>query len=219
MRDWLADGSSSTPFPFITLSSSFGTGWSPKPCLVHWGMSGRAGFLIYLSDHHSPLWGCYCVLSLFIKVGLNGLFAELCACREIDQGDVKGHMRPWMNMFPPLLSPTQQVQLAKKKAPFNREKAPFQYLVSEKEKWKDREGRGVQGYFRGCDLDQQPHLFCIVKLFLVEKRTMVVHHDSPNIIHIFQTRNVSKNSFLFWTLEKTISPHHLVESFFWIFFF
>lgn len=101
MRDRWVDGSSSTGFPFITVSCYIGTGWSPKPCLVHWGMSGQAGLLIYLSDHHSPLRGCHCVLSLFIKIGIMDFFqASVLAERDRDQRDVKGHMRLWMNVFP-----------------------------------------------------------------------------------------------------------------------
>lgn len=57
--------------------------------------SGLAGPVICLSDPHFPLWRCHCVLSLFIKIGLNGLFPLCCVL-----GDVKGHTRLWMNVFP-----------------------------------------------------------------------------------------------------------------------
>lgn len=87
--------------------------------------------------------------------------------------------------IPLLLSPTQQVWPAKKKVHFNEERALFQYLVSQREKWKDRKkGRQCSSLFRalymkGCDLGQQPCLFCIVKLYLFENWAKVKSWPTP----------------------------------------
>lgn len=118
MRDWWVDGSGTTAFPFITLSCCIGTGWCPKPRLVHWGMSGRVGLFIYPSDHHYPLWGGLCVLSLFIKIGLNGLFPLWSVLAERERprlGRCKRAHRAVDECIPLLLSPTQQVQQTQKK--------------------------------------------------------------------------------------------------------
>lgn len=50
--------------------------------LNHRGWSGQPGHLIFLFDHRSALGERYCVPSLFIKIGLNGLFLCLGARGE-----------------------------------------------------------------------------------------------------------------------------------------
>lgn len=63
--------------------------------LNHRGRSGWPAHLIYLFDHRSALGELHCVPSLFIKIGLNGLFlCMVLAERNRDRGDIKGHWRP-----------------------------------------------------------------------------------------------------------------------------
>lgn len=82
--------------------------------LNHWGRSGGPGHHIYLFDHRSALGERHCVPSLFIKIGLNGLFLCLRTCREKQRrGDIKGRPRPQTNVDPLLLLPAQQVQRGK----------------------------------------------------------------------------------------------------------
>lgn len=65
MRDWLLMASAGClPIHYLVLLYILS-------CPL--GMSGRAGLLISLCDHYSPLSSCHCVRSLFIKIGLNGL--------------------------------------------------------------------------------------------------------------------------------------------------
>lgn len=114
------------------------------------------------------------MLSLFIKICLNGLFPGLNVLAQTDryQADVKGHTRLWMNVLSFYCHLHNRLDWLKR-IPIQSRKALFQYLVSQRGK-KIRIRRAVcSSLFRGlstegCVLSQQLYLLCIVKLFIFE---------------------------------------------------
>lgn len=206
MRDWWVDGYGSAVFPFITSRCCIGAGRGPKPRLVRWETCGWAGHLIYLFDHRSTLWRCHCVLSLFIKIGPNGLFfppprppqASVLAERNWDQGDLRGHTRRRMNVFLFSCHLIQQVWPARKKIPLSEEKGFYSIfgLAAREMKMIVNKGReGSSTLFRGLSVKHcysgQQSFFQNVKSFFLKNSASVKWKASMEIKHFFFKQGIS----------------------------
>lgn len=82
MRNWDVDGSCTLSCHSLACPAVLAKAEVQR--LNHWGRSGGPGHLIYLFDHRSALGERHCVPSLFIKIGLNGLFLCLRTERSRD---------------------------------------------------------------------------------------------------------------------------------------
>lgn len=98
----------------------------------------------------------------------------MLAERDRDWGDVKGHMRLWMNVFPFSCHLYNRFERLKRESLSIKKGLSFNMWTHRERNEKiGKKGGGCLSLFRGlsvkgCDSGRQPYLFCIVTLFLFE---------------------------------------------------